>query len=407
MEQAEKSNHISKFNSIKKNDFVAKVKNKLPEDRAKLFALIFIVVALPLTIILALSQQNLFSRASGLPATPATPPNPTENSISWGTNSVLLSADNFYIEVDGKRFTAPPNASVVSSSNSLNSQGYYTTTLEGSWQEDGVEMRMNLYFRYRTGQFWELYEIRTYDGTQNDKWLYYTPLDEFGQPIQNSVGDSYVASDLDFYSNENSESNISGRIHFTNVAITPFIDISSQTSPTPSPSPLPTNTPTPTQAISIKTVTLSPSADGFVRSSQPSKNFGKEQTADVLGNPINISFFRFNLKSLAGKTIVKATLELNVANRSVDVVSLRRADDKSWSEAGLTYNNKPSFVGTIRTFTPNQQNQKVQLQVTNAVNAKKGGNVTFGLTSTGGDKAIFNTREASANLRPRLIIEYR
>ncbi len=176
--------------------------------------------------------------------------------------------------------------------------------------------------------------------------------------------------------------------------------------PTPTPSSQPTYTPTPTPTTmpGNKVVTLMPTADAFVRSNQINKNFGTNQTVDSLGNPITIGFFKFNLKSLAGKTIIKATLNLNVSDVSVSSQALQRANDKNWGETTITYATRPASVATIRTFIPSVGS--LSLPVTSPVSAKSGSTVTFMISSSGSDKASFYSRESGVK-SPTLTVEYK
>ena len=86
--------------------------------------------------------------------------------------------------------------------------------------------------------------------------------------------------------------------------------------------------------------------------------------------------------------------------------SLRREDDKVWSEKGVTFNNKPSNVSLIKTFNAKPVGSTIELDVTRMVNLKKGGNLTLGITSAGNDVARFYSREAAAGNRPQLVVEY-
>lgn len=47
-------------------------------------------MVIPLTLVLALTQQDFFNRATGLPATPATPPNPTSDLTPAPTGSGII-----------------------------------------------------------------------------------------------------------------------------------------------------------------------------------------------------------------------------------------------------------------------------------------------------------------------------
>lgn len=190
------------------------------------------------------------------PATPpVTPPN--LNPISWETPQVTMKADDFYILVDGKRYHS--NVSGLRVISDPGNPDY--TTLEGTWHENGVEMRMFWYFyaeNYQTttgtARQWGVSEIRTYNGqSPYADWLYYgekTSLAKWGQP--------YSVNKLNLFSRSGSTS---GEIHFKNLYLHAFKKISSTPFPTPRPSrtPLPTIKPSPTPWPSPQ-ATVAPSA---------------------------------------------------------------------------------------------------------------------------------------------------
>lgn len=148
-----------------------------------------------------------------------TPTPPTSNGIIWITNTVSLKAGNFYMIIDGKQYLAS-NGNV----NVRSDPGNPTyTTLEATWQENGVEMRMNMYFSYTPGQFWRLYELRTYNGQNRGDWIMYNSTDANGNPIQHELGQAYVnAGPLEFRNVTNSQ--YQGLIHFENFRLQAFLN---------------------------------------------------------------------------------------------------------------------------------------------------------------------------------------
>jgi hypothetical protein len=99
------------------------------------------------------------------------------NAIDWQTQVARLTATDFWIEVDGTRFTAPGDVAVHSDP---------AGTLEMTWQEHGREMRLNLYLE-ADGTGWTVREIRTYDGRAPGSWIYYQSLSyraRVGDPIE-------------------------------------------------------------------------------------------------------------------------------------------------------------------------------------------------------------------------------
>lgn len=88
------------------------------------------------------------------------------NPIRWTTNVVELQAADFWIEASGKRFTA---TGVQPSVHSDPGNATYRT-LEVTWKEHDVEMRLNLYFDGDAAASW-VSEIRIRDGNANGDWL--------------------------------------------------------------------------------------------------------------------------------------------------------------------------------------------------------------------------------------------
>lgn len=145
-------------------------------------------------------------------------PTPTPKITSWKTQHALMDGENLYILVNGKKFYG--NTGNLRSHSDPGDP--YHTTLESTWNENGVEMRMFMYFSYQKGKFWKLTEIRTYDGTNKEKWIYYAPLDANGNPIQHVLGEDYNnAGPLEFIGL--SESGDSGTIHIEKFRIQAFL----------------------------------------------------------------------------------------------------------------------------------------------------------------------------------------
>ena len=88
------------------------------------------------------------------------------NQIEWKTDVVALAAREFSIDVRGKTFRAVTPQVIVTSD--LGTPTY--RTLEATWIENGVEMRLHLYFAGDASATW-VEEIRIYDGEVAGKWL--------------------------------------------------------------------------------------------------------------------------------------------------------------------------------------------------------------------------------------------
>lgn len=176
-----------------------------------------------------------FVQSTIIPPSPT--PSPSPKAMLWETPQVTLKADDFYILADGKKYYSTGTDLKVTSDPGNNTY----TTLEGIWHENGVEMRMFLYF-YADSKQWGVSEIRTYNGqSPYGDWIYYRqkmPLGSFGQP--------YTASTFDLYSDTNNQ--YKGEIHFKNLyllAFKPLPTARPSTNPSPLVSPLPSPSPSP------------------------------------------------------------------------------------------------------------------------------------------------------------------
>lgn len=211
----------------------------------------------------------------------------------------------------------------------------------------------------------------------------------------------YECIDQDRFFNSNS--------FVLNSTNTEYVGITFKYIPVPTPTDEPTPTPTPisiTVTPSVRTMILNPSADAFVRSTAPNQNFGTNANLRNDSNPNEVSFLKFNLTKLAGKTIKSAKLRIKASDATTKTLTLRRVSTANWSEGGIKFNNRPSFEGVITTFTATSQNQVKELNVIGFVNTRKGGNMTLGITSGGDETGAFYSRESAAANRPQLIVEY-
>ncbi|MEZ4662549.1 MAG: DNRLRE domain-containing protein [Caldilineaceae bacterium] len=104
--------------------------------------------------------------------------------------------------------------------------------------------------------------------------------------------------------------------------------------------PLPTNTPTNTPVSS--SLNLGAAADARVLQINPGVNYGTLSRLDV-DSPGEESYIRFNVSGVTG-AVQGATLRLWVGNGSSNGPSLYRTDN-SWTETGITWNNRPSAIG--------------------------------------------------------------
>lgn len=112
---------------------------------------------------------------------------PLGNAVDWNTPFVALHADDFRIEAAGKTFLGQtPGATLHSDPGTPNQY----TTFERVWTENGVEMRLNVYFG-GDGKDWWASEIRIYNGLANGDWL-----TSSGKRFTSTLGQAFTG-DLD------------------------------------------------------------------------------------------------------------------------------------------------------------------------------------------------------------------
>ena len=125
----------------------------------------------------------------------------------------------------------------------LNSRDQHYMTLEVTWFEYDIEMRMFIYL-YSDGKRWWSNEIRVYNGQPypNSDWVYF-----YGKFFDTPVGQAFTQSDQFAISAPDSKTNNAPvTLSFSNVKFAAFLNYFKQTTPTPTP--LLTLTPTPPPA---------------------------------------------------------------------------------------------------------------------------------------------------------------
>ena len=149
--------------------------------------------------------------------------------------------------------------------------------------------------------------------------------------------------------------------------------------------------------------------DAYVRGgSYASNNYG---TADVLqlknANSKNTReiYTQFDVSAVAASSQVDLVLPI-ASNSGEGTVELHKVSNDSWSESGLTWNNKPSTSGLIETFTidSNNNGNELLIDVTDYVQSEGDGVVSFALVRTSGGSSVIKiaSKEASNGMRLEL-----
>jgi hypothetical protein len=158
---------------------------------------------------------------------------------------------------------------------------------------------------------------------------------------------------------------------------------------------------------SAATVTVTPSADSFVLSTDLNANRGTSTSLKIRNNT-KITYIRFNVPPLAsGETVKSATLRVFATPNGCTLgIEVLRAANDTWGEKTINWGNQPGPTGPVVVSATWTANGYQNLNVTSAVTAA--GPVSFLLRHAAGCNAtsdvVLNSREASAN-KPQLLVE--
>lgn len=159
--------------------------------------------------------------------------------------------------------------------------------------------------------------------------------------------------------------------------------------------------------------------DAYVKSDNPSANFGTTTSMIVDGNASKIrrALVQFDVSSISAGSVISVgtlTLCLSPGNNSPGHVHELRMVTSAWSEAGVIWTNQPSVSGTVTdSLTIPASDQCMSLDVTADVQAWVDGTTNYGWRHNdqdetgGGAKVDYWTREhGTAGLRPTLDVSY-
>jgi hypothetical protein len=160
-----------------------------------------------------------------------------------------------------------------------------------------------------------------------------------------------------------------------------------------------TTAPTATAA----TTTFNSVADTYVQDSTPSTNYGTSSQFTVDNSPVRQSLLKFTVSGLAD-AVASAKLRIRVTSsgNSNNGGTWKSMTDTTWSETGVTWNNKPVIDGaTVASLGSVANDQWVEIDVTSVVTGN--GTFSFGGTSTSSNGAYYDSRESGADA-PQLVI---
>ncbi len=150
-------------------------------------------------IAIAMTRGGGITGVGGLGAAPG---------IHWATPYAELTATDLSIETGSLRFVGSGPVDVHSDPGTATYR-----TLEASWQEQGVEMRLFIYFAADADSWW-VTGMRTYDGRNPPNWAYYD-----GPLFLTPKGQAYRGT-VDLTSNRTDS--IPGHLHIDGLVLSSF-----------------------------------------------------------------------------------------------------------------------------------------------------------------------------------------
>jgi len=159
-------------------------------------------------------------------------------------------------------------------------------------------------------------------------------------------------------------------------------------------------------SASAAPTTLTPVADTYVNSLNPTTNYGTATQLGVDKSEVKKLYLKFDLTGVTG-TITSAKLRLHVKDvvgaDSTNGGTYQLMSNTTWAEGGPTYNNQPAIDGTVLgTLGAVARNSWVELDITGKITP--GGVISIGGFSSSKNGADYDSRETGA-LAPQLVID--
>jgi hypothetical protein len=162
------------------------------------------------------------------------------------------------------------------------------------------------------------------------------------------------------------------------------------------------NTPAPPAST---TVMFNVAADARVEQDLPTTNFGTSSKLRATNGPVMASYLRFTLAGITG-TVQSAKLHVYDSNDATNNGPAVYAAPSSWTETGITWNNRPAHTGTA-------SDNKVQIAIGTWVEydvaplVTGNGDITFVLVGDSTDGANFASKEyTDPSKKPQLEITF-
>jgi hypothetical protein len=172
--------------------------------------------------------------------------------------------------------------------------------------------------------------------------------------------------------------------------------------------------PAPAATPATSTVSLAPTADSYANEGAPAKNYGTTSTLEARGDVGAVSYLRFAVpQPPSGKTLKSAVLRFHTADvgtaGSTEQHPVRLASD-SWSETGVTWNNRPAVttttLGTVAANTAPGSVVRTTLDPAGLA-SRAGSNATLAVVGSGTNSLWFWSRSRlGPDYQPALVLTY-
>jgi predicted esterase len=138
---------------------------------------------------------------------------------------------------------------------------------------------------------------------------------------------------------------------------------------------------------------LNPARDATVKARYPTSNYGYRTRLQVDGSSLKTTYMAFDLRGVSG--VGQAVLTVRVTDPSRGVQHIHEAAHSQWSEAGLTYRNRPGLAGLIATLHGGGRGD-VSIDLTDFIRDRTGRIITLVLSSPDRDGLYFESRESES-----------
>jgi acid phosphatase type 7 len=152
--------------------------------------------------------------------------------------------------------------------------------------------------------------------------------------------------------------------------------------------------------LALATTSIGPSADAYVHSAYPTKNYGTSTQLRGDNSPVVRSYLRFNVQGVSG-AVTSATLRVYANSSASGGYNIRGVSNDTWAETAITYDNAPAVGNVLGSSGSFSSGVWTSVSVTAYVTGN--GTYNLALTVPGSQAISFASRESGSHA-PQLII---